>query len=137
MSAVSAPLERAAEELRAARALRAAGFPSQALARAAEAGLQAARGALTAVGEAPPTAAAVVAAFTGRVVVRGGLDPEHGAVLRRLFDDRGEVERALADAPAPVADAAIADAARLVDAAQAWADARRPGARPAAAISAR
>ena len=137
MSAVSAPLERAAEELRAARALRAAGFPSQALARAAEAGLQAARGALTAVGEAPPTAAAVVAAFTRRVVVRGGLDPAHGAVLRRLFDDRGEVERALADAPAPVADAAIADAARLVDAARAWADARRPGARPAAAISAR
>ena len=64
----------------------------------------------------------------------------HGAarpVLRRLFDDRGEVERALADAPAPVADAAIADAARLVAAARAWADARRPGARPAAAISAR
>jgi len=38
---------------------------------------------------------------------------------------------------APVADAAIADAARLVDAARAWADARRPGALPAAAISAR
>jgi hypothetical protein len=87
--------------------------------------------------EAPPTAAAAVAAFTRRVVVRGGLDLEHGAVLRRLFDDRGEVERALADAPAPVADAAIADAARLVDAARAWADARRPGALPAAAISAR
>ena len=137
MSAASAPIERAAEELGAARALRDAGFPSQAVARAAEAGLQAARGALLAVGEAPPTAAAAVAAFTRRVVVRGGLDPAHGAVLRRLFDDRGEVERGLADAPAPVADAAIADAERLVDDAREWADARRPGARPVAAISAR
>ena len=59
MSAAAAPLERAAEELGAARALRAAGFPSQAVARAAEAGLQAARGALLAVGEAPHLMAAL------------------------------------------------------------------------------
>ena len=97
MSAASAPLDRAVEELGAARARRAAGFRRPAVAGAPRPASQAARGALLAVGEAPPTAAAAVAAFTRRVVVRGGLDPEHGAVLRRLFDDRGEVERALAE----------------------------------------
>jgi uncharacterized protein (UPF0332 family) len=131
------PLARANEELAAARALHAAGFPSQALARAGEAGLQAARAALLAVGEAPPTGAGVVGAFTRRVVVRGGLDPEHGAVLRRLFDDRDEIERALAAAPAGVAGTAITEAARLVEAAAAWAAARSAGARPARGVNGR
>jgi len=126
MTPAPQPLERAEEEIAAARALLAAGFPTQALARAGEAGVQAARGALLAVGEAPPTAAGAVAAFVRRVIVQGGIDPEHGAALRRLFDDRLEVERALAPAPPRIAETAIADAARLVAAADAWAAARRP-----------
>jgi uncharacterized protein (UPF0332 family) len=122
------PGDRAAEELSAARALAAAGFPAQALAHAAEAAVQAARGALLAVGEAPPTTAGVVAAFTRRVVVQGGADPEHGAALRRLYADRRDVERALTPVPPAVAVAAIADAERLVAAAAAWGAARRPAA---------
>jgi uncharacterized protein (UPF0332 family) len=127
------PLDRAAEEIAAAHALLAAGFPTQAVARAGEAGVQAARGALLAVDEAPATDAGVVALFVRRVVVQGGLDPEHGAALRRLFDDRREVEQALAQAPATIAEATIADAAHLLAAAAAWAAARRPGAAARAA----
>jgi uncharacterized protein (UPF0332 family) len=125
-TAAVAPLDRAAEELAAARALAAAGFPAQALCRAAEAAVQAARGALLAVGETPSTTGGVVVAFTRRVVVQGGADAEHGAALRRLFADRRDVERALAPAPDAIAAAAIADAAGLVAAADAWAAARRP-----------
>jgi len=123
--AAIAPADRAAEELAAARALLAAGFPAQALARAAEGAVQAARGALLAVGEAPPTTAGVVAAFARRVVVRGAADPEDGAALRRLYADRRDVERAGAPVPAAIAEAAIADAARIVATAGAWAAARR------------
>jgi uncharacterized protein (UPF0332 family) len=114
VSGTVAPLARAEEELGAARALRDAGFPAQAVGCAARAALQSARAALLAAGEAPATDAGVVGAFTRRLVVAGALDPEHGALLRRLLEDRDDVDRVLATAPASVADAAIADAARLV-----------------------
>lgn len=56
----------------------------------------------------------------------GGLDHEAGRILRKLFEDRNDVDRALADAPPEEARAAIASAERLLEATAAWIE-RGPG----------
>jgi uncharacterized protein (UPF0332 family) len=121
----AAPVDRAREEISAARSLVEAGFPSQAVSRACNAGLQAAVAALTVLGERPSTDAGVVSAFGRRVVGDGGVDHEHGRTLRRLFEDRSDIEQALLQAPEEVAREAIDAADRLVDAGAGWVAERR------------
>jgi uncharacterized protein (UPF0332 family) len=119
------PLARAREELRAARALLEAGFPTQAVSHAFMAGYQAATAALHAVGEAPATSTGVLSAFTRDVVGDGRIEHEDGRILRKLFEDRSYVDHALGKAPRKEAEAAIASAERLVDATSSWLE-RRP-----------
>jgi uncharacterized protein (UPF0332 family) len=118
------PLARGREELRAARALLAAGFPSQAVARAYMAGYQAATAALMAVGEIPATRTGVVSAFGRHVVSDGGLDRDAGRGLRRLFEDSNDIDYALAEATEPAAQRSIEDAEQLIYAAERWLAAR-------------
>src|SRR4051794_26294981 len=119
MSTVTA-MDRGREELRAARVLLDAGYSSQALSRAYTAALHAAEAALLAVDEAPSTPSGVVAAFTRCVVVQGGMAPDHGRALRRLYEDRRDVDHALAEAPASDAERAITDAEEIVGLAERW-----------------
>jgi uncharacterized protein (UPF0332 family) len=119
------PLARGREEVRAARALLEAGFPSQAVSHAYMAGFQAATAALEAIGETPATPTGVLSAFVRHVVGDGGLDHEDGRILRKLFEDRNDVDHALVRAPPEEARAAIASAERLVDVTAQWIE-RRP-----------
>jgi uncharacterized protein (UPF0332 family) len=123
-SADKLPLARGREEVRAARALLEAGFPSQAISHAFMAAFQAAMGALHAIGEAPATRTGVLSAFGRHVVGDGGVDHEDGRVLRKLFEDRSYVDHALGQAPQHEAQAAIASAERLVDATARWIEGR-------------
>jgi uncharacterized protein (UPF0332 family) len=113
-------LARGREEVRAAHALLEAGFPSQAVSHAFTAAFQAAAAAVAAVGETPATRTGVLVAFGRRVVREGGLDHEAGRVVRKLFEDRGDVDDALAEAPPEEAQAAIAAAERVLDATADW-----------------
>jgi uncharacterized protein (UPF0332 family) len=119
MSTVTA-MDRGREELRAARVLLDAGYASQALSRAYTAALHAAEAALLGMDETPSTPSGVVSAFTRRVVVQGGMAPDYGRALRRLYEDRRDVDHALADAPATEAERAIGDAQEIVDIADVW-----------------
>jgi uncharacterized protein (UPF0332 family) len=118
------PVDRAREELRAARALLEAGFPSQAVSRAYYAGLQVAVAAVRAAGETPTTEAGVVAAFGRRVVGERGVEHEVGRTLRKLFEDRNDVDYALLDTPAGEAQTAIAGAERVVEVGAQWVERR-------------
>lgn len=124
---LAAPLDRAREELRAARSLLDSGFPSQAIPRAYYAGLQVATATLLVLGERPTTDAGVIAAFGRRVVGGGGVDHEASRTLRRLFEDRNDVDYALVDAPAEEARRAIAGAERLVEIGTRWVERRTNG----------
>jgi uncharacterized protein (UPF0332 family) len=121
----AAPVDRAREEIRAARSLVEAGFPSQAVSRACNAGLQVAVAALAVLGERPSTDAGVVSAFGRRVVGDGGVEHEYGRTLRQLFEDRNDIEYALLQAPEEEARRAIEGAERLVEAAAGWVAKRR------------
>jgi uncharacterized protein (UPF0332 family) len=120
MTDAARPAARSREELRAARTLLAAGFPSQAVSRAYMAGFHAASAALMSVGETPATHTGVVSAFGKRIVSEGGLDHEAGRTLRRLLDDRNDVDYALAQAPEPTAERAIEGAQQLIYATERW-----------------
>jgi uncharacterized protein (UPF0332 family) len=117
-------LERGREELRAGQALLEAGFPSQAVSRAYLAGYHAASAALAALGEVPATRTGVLSAFARRMVGEEELDHETGRILRRLFEDRNDVDYALAAAPPGVARTALDDAERLLDATARWIERR-------------
>jgi uncharacterized protein (UPF0332 family) len=121
---VSAQLERGHEELRAARALLDAGFPSQAVSRAYFAGFHAASAATEELGEAPVTRPGIISAFARGVVAEDGLDHEAGRTLRKLFEDRQDVDYGLASAPAEEARAAIDGAEQLLSAVAGWIDGR-------------
>jgi len=108
------PLERGREELRAARALLDAGFPSQALTRAYYAGFHAAPAALMTAGESPPTEAGVLAAFSRKASDNGHFAADDARALRKLFEDRNDVDYALADAPVHEAQQAVDAAEQLV-----------------------
>lgn len=118
------PLARGREEVRAARALLEAGFPSQAVSHAYMAGFQAATAALRAIGEAPATSTGVLSAFSRHVVGDGGVDHEDGRILRKLFEDRSYVDHALGQAPQQEAQEAVSSAERLVDATARWIEGR-------------
>ena len=113
-------LRRCHEELRAARVLLDAGLPSQAVSRAYMAGYHAAAAALLPLGELPATHPGVVSAFGRQLVADRGFDHHVGRVLRRLFDDRADVDDGLAEAPPAMARTAVADAQRLVEEVERW-----------------
>jgi uncharacterized protein (UPF0332 family) len=113
------PEERSRDELRAARALLEANLPAQAVSRAYFAGLHAAAAALLVLGDSQTTEVGIVTAFFRRVP-DDGFDPEAGRLLRKLFEDRTDVDFALASAPPEEAQRAIDDADRLVRSIAAW-----------------
>ncbi len=125
--AAELPLGRGRQELGAAEALLDAGFPAQAVSRAYLAGFHAASAALAALGERPATSTGVISAFGRHVVGEAGVDHEIGRSLRRLYEDRREVDYGLAEAPAEEARRAVDDAERLVEATAAWLARRRAG----------
>jgi uncharacterized protein (UPF0332 family) len=125
--AAELPLGRGRQELGAAEALLDAGFPAQAVSRAYLAGFHAASAALAALGERPATSTGVISAFGRHVVGEAGVDHEIGRSLRRLYEDRREIDYGLAEAPAGEARRAVDDAERLVEATAAWLERRRGG----------
>jgi uncharacterized protein len=112
-------------EIAAVRALSSAGFARQAHSRAYYAGFYAAEAALLVLGETRSKHSGVTAAF-GRLVVKdGGLDPEVGRLLSRLFDRRNSADYGRpAQDDDPIGDPA-ADAERFVDAVEVWIASRR------------
>jgi uncharacterized protein (UPF0332 family) len=126
VSGLASPIDRAREELRAARALMDAGFPAQALSRAYTAALRTAEAALLSVNEVPATPAGVVSAFSRRVVIDGEMDTAHARALRRLYEDRRDVDHGLAEVPDHEATRAIGEADALLEAATRWIDGRLP-----------
>ena len=125
MSALTTPLDRGREEVRAAQVLLDAGLPSQAVSRACSAAVNAARAALMSVGETPSTSAGVVAAFSRHMLGDDRHDPEDARALRKLFEDRNDVDHALAQAPTSEAEDAIEAANRVVAAAVGFIDGAR------------
>jgi uncharacterized protein (UPF0332 family) len=117
MTAHATALERGGEDVRAAQALLEAGFPSQALSCACSAALGAARAVLLASGETPSTDAGVVAAFTRHTIGDDRREAGLARALRKLFEDRNDVEQALATAPGDEAQDAIEAARRILGAA--------------------
>jgi uncharacterized protein (UPF0332 family) len=113
-------LARGRQELEAAEALLEAGLPSQAVSRAYLAGLHAASATLAVIGERPVTRVGVISAFDRLVVGKDGIDHGTGRILRKLYEDRNEVDYWLVEAPVSEARRAIADAARLLEAADRW-----------------
>jgi uncharacterized protein (UPF0332 family) len=118
------PLQRGMEELRAAEALLDAGFPGQAVSRAYLAAFHAASATLLVLGERPATRVGVISAFGRLVVGEDGVDHQMGRILRKLYEDRNEVDYGLVVAPLSEARAAVADAERLVEAAARWVERR-------------
>ena len=125
--AAALPLARGRQELKAAEVLLEAGFPAQAVSHAYLAGFHAASAALSVLGEVPATSSGVISAFGRHVVGVDGVDHETGRVLRRLFEDRNDIEHGLADAPLEEARGAVADAGRLVQATATWIGQREGG----------
>jgi uncharacterized protein (UPF0332 family) len=127
--AAALPLARGRQELKAAEALLEAGFPAQAVSHAYLAGFHAAWATLSVLGEVPATSSGVISAFGRHVIGENGVDHETGRVLRRLFEDRNDIEHGLADAPLEEAHGAVADAGRFVQATATWIE-RREGVEP-------
>lgn len=121
------PLGRGRQELKAAEALLEAGFPAQAVSHAYLAGFHAASAALAVLGEVPATSSGVISAFGRHVVGEDGVDHETGRVLRRLYEDRNDIENGLVDAPVEEARVAVADASRFVEATASWIGKRESG----------
>jgi uncharacterized protein (UPF0332 family) len=113
-------VERARDELDAARHLAVGGFAAQAISRAYYAAFYAAQAALAALGEVRSRHSALIAAFGKLVVREGGLAVEAGALLRSLFEGRNDADYDEVAVSREEADAAIADAERFVDAVEGW-----------------
>jgi uncharacterized protein (UPF0332 family) len=121
------PLGRGRQELKAAEALLEAGFPAQAVSHAYLAGFHAASAALAVLGEVPATSPGVISAFGRHVVGEDGVDHQTGRVLRRLYEDRNDIENGLVEAPPEEARGAVADASRFVEAIASWIGKREGG----------
>ena len=117
-------LGRGREELQAARTLLDADFPAQAVAHAYLAGFHAASAALLVLGDCPATSSGVIAAFGKHVVGENGVDHETGRVLRRLFEDRNDIDHGLVEAAPEQARGAVEEAGRLVEATASWIERR-------------
>ena len=113
-------VDRARQELDAARALTAAGFHAQAVSRAYYAAFYAAEAALLSRGETRSKHSGVVAAFIQMVVRDAGVDPDAGRLLRSLFDRRNHADYTTDTVSVDEASIAIADAERVVDLVARW-----------------
>jgi uncharacterized protein (UPF0332 family) len=117
---VKGALERAREDLAAARHLVAGGFPAQAVSRAYYAAFHGAEAALLALGETRSKHGGVLAAF-GRLVVRDrGFPEDVGRLLRSLFERRNEADYGGAQVSADRAEDAVRDAERFLGAVESW-----------------
>jgi uncharacterized protein (UPF0332 family) len=113
-------LGRGRQELKAAEALLEAGFPGQAVSHAYLAAFHAASAALAVLGEVPATSSGVISAFGRHVVGDNGIDHETARVLRRLYEDRNDIENGLVEAPLEEARRAVAEATRFMEATASW-----------------
>ncbi len=120
----AALLSRSRTEIDAARTLAAAGFGPQSASRAYYAAFYAAEAALGVLGETRSKHSGVLAAFGRLVVKEGGMDPELGRVLRRLFELRNAADYSWLDAPQEPSGDPADDAERFVAAVEAWIRAR-------------
>jgi hypothetical protein len=117
-------LDRALEDLEAARHLADGGFPTQAVSRAYYAAFHAAEAALLALGETRSKHAGVLAAF-GRLVVReGGFDEKVGRLPRSLFERRNEADYPGVPVPPERSEVAIRDAERFLRTVESWLEGR-------------
>jgi uncharacterized protein (UPF0332 family) len=122
---LAALLARARTEIDAARTLSSAGFEAQSISRAYYAAFYAGEAALLTLGEIRAKHSGVLAAF-GRLVVKdGGLDPDVGGVLRRLFEMRNAADYSWLDAPESTSGDPVAEAQGFVDGVEAWIEKRR------------
>lgn len=115
-------VDRAREELAAARSLCDGDFAAQAVSGASRAAVRAAEDALLLLGRSAAHDPDVVTAFVRFVVRERGLDPEVGRLLRSLLNRGRQVERTHDAVPPGQAPAAIRDATAVVDAVAAWVD---------------
>jgi uncharacterized protein (UPF0332 family) len=113
-------LERSDRELGAARILAENGFSEQSVSRSYFACFYAAEAALLRLGETRSKHSGVISAFFSLVIKKGGLDPEMGAILRSLFEDRNQADYRFLEAPPETAQSAISRASRFVDAVRQW-----------------
>jgi uncharacterized protein (UPF0332 family) len=121
---VERELARAWRDVGAARALIDAGFPEKAVASAYYAVYHAATAALLLLGEARSKHSGVLAAFGQLVIKERGFDRKVGAVRRRLFDRRNEVDYGLSEPSPEEASAETDDAERFVTEVERWIEAR-------------
>ena len=121
-------LERARREIGAARALIDAGYPEKAVSSAYCAAFHAAVAALLVLGETRSKHSGVLAAFGRLVIKEGGFDREVGAVPRRLFERRNDVDYGLAEPSLEEAAAMVSQAETFVTEVERWTeDGRRLG----------
>ncbi|MGH9185894.1 MAG: HEPN domain-containing protein [Acidimicrobiales bacterium] len=113
-------LNRAHEELGAARVLQDAGFPAQAVSRAYYAAFYAAEGSLLTLGETRSKHSGVVAAFVQLVVGDGHCDERAGRLLRDLFERRGQADYSTDPVPAEEGERAVVDAGIVVALVETW-----------------
>lgn len=119
-------LPRARQELDVARVLIAQGFPAQAVSRSYYAAFYAAESALLELGETRSKHSGVISAFHRLVVHGDRLDPAVGGLLQSLFTRRGQADYSGLPVPDGEAPDALTDAARVVEAVEAWIAARPP-----------
>lgn len=120
MNAPDPRLMRAHREIEAARYLVRGGYLSEAISRAYFAAFHAAEAALLVLGETRSKHSAVISAFTQRLVRTGEIDKEVARMLRSLFEGRNEADYTPREVAPSAAEAAIADAQRVIDAVEAW-----------------
>ena len=113
-------MARARAELAAAELLAGQGFADAAVSRSFHAAFYAAETALLVLGETRAQHSDVVSVFVRRVVRERSLDPRAGRMLRSLFNRFWLADRTYVDTPRCEADAALRDAASVVDAVTAW-----------------
>ena len=113
-------LDRAHQELAAARLLQESGFAAQAVSRAYSAAFYAAEVALLRLGETRSKHAGLIAAFIRLVVRNGDCDERAGRLLRSLFERRGQADYTTDPVPPPEAERAVADAETIVTLIEAW-----------------
>ncbi len=120
MSAEGTADSRARADLDAARLLLDKGYAAQAASRAYYAAFYAAEDALAALGERRARHAGLISAFGRLVVKEGGFDVATGALLRDLFDLRGDADYGAGTVTVAHAEAGLASAARFVGAVERW-----------------
>jgi len=113
-------LDRAHQELEAARLLAQAGFGPQAVSRAYYAAFYAAEAALLELGGTRSRHSGVIAAFIRHAVHDGAFDDNTGRLLRSLFERRGQADYGVAAVPSDEANRAVLDAEVVVEAIDVW-----------------